>query len=111
MGERSVSLLGFVAYEALSQGIKTAFDSLGMPFQGGLPPPMITFFIADLDKEPTRKDTKILDCLDLWHNGGSVARRFQYEDENEGAKAAKRNRNENLRDECACKDMRWDREG
>ena len=80
MGEGSVSLLGFVAHEALSQGIKTALDSLGMPFQGGLTPPMITFFIADLDKEPTRKDTKILDGLDLWHNGGSVARRFRYED-------------------------------
>ena len=80
MGEGSVLLLGFVAHEALSQGIKTALDSLGMPFQGGLAPPVITFFIADLDKEPTRKDTKILDRLDLWHIGRSVARRFRYEE-------------------------------
>ena len=79
MGEGSVSLLGFVAHEALSQGIKTALHSLGMPFQGGLTPSVFTFFIADLDKEPTRKHTKILDCLNLWHNGGSVARRYRYE--------------------------------
>ncbi len=76
MGEGIVSLLGFVAHEALSQGIKTALDSLGMPFQSGLTPTVITFFIADLDKEPTRKDTEILDCLDLWHNAGSKARRL-----------------------------------
>ena len=109
MGEGSVSLLGVVAHEALSQGIKTALDSLGMPFQGGLTPTMITFFIADLDKEPTRKDTKILDGLDLWHNGGSEARRFRYGGD-DGANAAERNRNEILREDCACKGMRWDRE-
>ena len=80
MGEGSVSLLGFVADEALSQGIQTALDSLGMPFQGGLAPPVFTFVIADFDKEPTRKDTEILDRLDLWHNEGSVARRFRFEE-------------------------------
>ena len=78
MGERSVSLLGFVAHEALSQGIKTALDSLGMPFQGGLAPPVFTFVIADFDKEPTRKNAEILDGLDLWHNEGSEARRLRY---------------------------------
>ena len=70
MGEGSVLLLGFVAHEALSQGIKTALDSLGMPFQSGFTPSVFTFFVANFDKEPTRKHTKILDCLDLWHIGG-----------------------------------------
>ena len=109
MGEGSVSLLGFVAHEALSQGIKTALDSLGMSFQGGLTPTVITFFVADFDKEPTRKDTEIFDCLDLWHIGGSEARRPRYE-KTMAQTAAERNRNEIVRDEWACKGMRWDRE-
>ena len=67
MGRRWASLLGLIADKALSQGIKTAFNSLCMTFEGSFAPAMLTLLIADFDKEPTRQDAEILNGFNLWH--------------------------------------------
>lgn len=60
-------LLGFIAHEAPSQRIETAFHSKGMTLQGGFTPAIIALIIADFDEKPTWKDAEVLDSLDLGH--------------------------------------------
>ena len=59
--KKRAGLLGLKAPKTLNQGVKAAFDSLGMTFQGRLSPAMVIVLIADFDEQPARQDTEILD--------------------------------------------------
>lgn len=64
---KCVWLLGFIAHEAPSQRVETAFHSERMAFECRFTPAIIALFIGYFDEEPTWKDTEVLDCLDLDH--------------------------------------------
>lgn len=72
--KKRAGLLGLKAPKALNQGVKAAFDRLGMTFQGRLSPAMVVVLIADFDKQPARQDTEILDGFDFHHDDG-ISRR------------------------------------
>lgn len=71
--KKRAGLLGLKAPKLLNQGVKAAFDGLGMTFQGRLAPAMVIVLIADLDKQPAGQDTEILDGFDLHHDDGVPA--------------------------------------
>lgn len=50
--EKRAGLLGLKAPKTLNQGVKAAFNSLGMTFQGRLTPAVIVVLVADFDKQP-----------------------------------------------------------
>lgn len=59
--KKRAGLLGLKAPKTLNQGVKAAFDGLGMTFEGRLAPAMVVVLIADFDEQPARQDTEILD--------------------------------------------------
>ena len=66
---KGVWLLGFIAYEAPSQRVETAFHSECMTLQCRFTPAIIALLIANFDEEPAWKDTEVFDGLDLGHFG------------------------------------------
>ena len=48
--KKRAGLLGLKAPKTLNQGVKAAFDSLGMTFQGRLSPAMVVILIADFNE-------------------------------------------------------------
>lgn len=61
-------LLGLKAPKTLNQGVKAAFDSLGMTFEGRLSPAMVVVLVADFDEQPAGQDAEILDRFDFHHD-------------------------------------------
>lgn len=59
--KKRAGLLGLKAPKTLNQGVKAAFDSLGMTFEGRLSPAMVVVHIADFDEQPTGQNAEILD--------------------------------------------------
>ena len=62
-----LDVVGLQAGEALDEPVQGAFDGFGVTFQSRLSPAVVAFCVADLDEEPARHYSEVLDALDWSH--------------------------------------------